>query len=96
MGLPELHTRQSTRYNRLAVASLALAALAAVGTVVAGMAILAVFAVGAGHVSLNQIRLRHERGRALALTALVIGYGLASLVLASTVYFATVFSVQQQ
>ena len=96
MGLPELHARQSTRYNRLAIASLALAALAAIGTVVAGMTVLAVFAVGAGHVSLNQIKTRHERGRGLALAALVIGYGVAALALVSTVYFATVFSIQQQ
>lgn len=96
MGLPELHARQSTRYNRLAIGSLALAALAAIGTVVAGVAVFAVFAVGAGHVSLNQIKMRHERGRGLALTALLIGYGVAALALVSTVYFATVFSIQQQ
>ena len=96
MGLPELHARQSTRYNRLAIGSLALAALAAIGTGVAGMAVLAVFAVGAGHVSLNQIKTRGERGRGLALAALAIGYGIAALALVSTVYFATVYSVQQQ
>lgn len=96
MGLPELQMRQGTRFNRLAVASLALAALAVIGTAGAGVAVLAVFAVGAGHASLNQIRMRGERGRGLALTALVIGYGLASLALASTIYYATAFSFQHQ
>ena len=88
--------RQGTRYNRLAIASLALAALAVIGTAVAGVAVVAVFAVGAGHVSLNQIEMRRERGRVLALTALAIGYGVASLALVSTIYFATAFSFQQQ
>ncbi|MFF2242890.1 DUF4190 domain-containing protein [Arthrobacter sp. NPDC058130] len=87
--------RQGTRYNRLAIASLALATLAVIGTVVAGVAVLAVFAVGAGHASLNQIRMRAERGRGLALTALATGYGVAALVLVSTIYFATAFSFQR-
>ncbi|MGO4804595.1 DUF4190 domain-containing protein [Arthrobacter sp. 2MCAF15] len=95
MGLPELQMRQGTRINRLAVASLALAALAVLGTV-AGVAVLAVFAVGAGHASLNQISLRGERGRGLALTALVIGYSLAALALASTIYYVTAFSFQHR
>lgn len=88
--------RHGTRYNRLAFASLALAVLAVIGTAVAGVAVLAVFAVGAGHVSLHQIEVRGERGRGLALTALVIGYGVAALALVSTIYFATAFSFQQQ
>jgi multisubunit Na+/H+ antiporter MnhC subunit len=88
--------RQGTRYNHLAIASLTLAALAVIGTAVASVAVLAVFAVGAGHVSLNQIETRGERGRGLALTALVIGYGIAALALVSTIYFAAAFSFQQQ
>ena len=60
------------------------------------MAVLAVFAVGAGHVSLRQIETRGERGRGMALTALVIGYGIAALALVSTIYSATAFSFQQQ
>ncbi len=95
MGLSEQQTRQSTRYNRLAIAALALAGLAVIGTVVASVAVLAVFAVGAGHASLNQIKTRGERGRGLALTALMIGYGIAALALVSTIYFAAVFSVHQ-
>ena len=94
VGLSELQTRQGTHYNRLAIVSLALAALAVIGTAVASVAVLAVFAVGAGHVSLSQIKERSERGRGLALTALVIGYGIAALALVSTIYFAAAFSVQ--
>ncbi|CAH0254351.1 MULTISPECIES: DUF4190 domain-containing protein [unclassified Arthrobacter] len=95
MGLSAQQTRQGTNYNRLAIVSLALAALAVIGTAVASVAVLAVFAVGAGHASLSQIKARGERGRGLALTALVIGYGVAALALVSTIYFAAVFAVHQ-
>ncbi|WP_354174007.1 DUF4190 domain-containing protein [Arthrobacter sp. UYEF36] len=49
--------------------------------------VLAVFAVGAGHVALHQIRLRGERGRGLAIAALVVGYGIATLALINTLGF---------
>ncbi|SDT61031.1 protein of unknown function [Pseudarthrobacter equi] len=70
--------------NKFAVAALVLAAVAASGLWIFGVAVLAVFAVGAGHVALNQIRLRGERGKLLAIAALVIGYGIATLALIST------------
>jgi multisubunit Na+/H+ antiporter MnhC subunit len=95
VGLSEQQTRQGTHYNRLAIASLALATLTVIGTAIASVAVLAVFAVGTGHASLSQIKERGERGRGLALTALVIGYGIAALALVSTIYFAAVFSIQQ-
>lgn len=69
------------RLNKLAVAAIVLAAIAAAGLWVFGVAVLAVFAVGAGHVSLNQIQSRGERGRGLATAALIIGYGIAALAL---------------
>lgn len=69
------------RLNKLAVAAIVLAAIAAAGLWVFGVAVLAVFAVGAGHVSLNQIQSSGERGRGLAIAALVIGYGIGALAL---------------
>jgi hypothetical protein len=77
--------RTSTgRLNKLAFAAIIFAAIAASGFWVFGVAVLAVFAVGAGHVALNQIPLRGERGRGLAITALVVGYGIATLALINT------------
>jgi hypothetical protein len=73
--------------NKLSVAAIVLAAIAASGFWMFGAAVLAVFAVGAGHVSLNQIRLRGERGRALAIAALGIGYAIATLALFATLSF---------
>lgn len=73
--------------NKLAVAAIVLAVLAASGLWIFGAAVLAVFAVGAGHVALNQIRLRGERGKLLAIAALTIGYGIATLALISTLGF---------
>lgn len=69
------------RLNKLAVAAIIFAAIAAAGLWVFGVAVLAVFAVGAGHVSLNQIQSRGERGRGLATAALIIGYGIAAFAL---------------
>ena len=57
------------------------------GTFGVGVAVLAVFAVGAGHVSLNQIKLRGERGRGLAIAALAIGYAIATLALFTSLSF---------
>jgi hypothetical protein len=80
--------RTSTgRLNKLAVAAIIFAVIAASGFWVFGVAVLAVFAVGAGHVALNQIPLRGERGRGLAIAALVIGYGIATLALINTLGF---------
>lgn len=77
----------STPVNTLAIVAAGIAALAVVGLFLAGMAIIAVFAVGAGHVALNQIGQRQERGRALAVSALVIGYGIAALSLVSALIY---------
>jgi hypothetical protein len=75
------------RLNKLAVAAIVLAAIAASGLWVFGVAVLAVFAVGAGHVSLHQIHSRGERGRGLAIAALVIGYAIATLALFTSLSF---------
>jgi hypothetical protein len=96
MGLSELQTHRGTRYNRLAILSLVFAVLATTSTVFMGVAAIAVFAVGAGHVSLNQIRLRKERGRGLAVTALAIGYAIAVFALISTLSFAAGYAFQHQ
>jgi len=82
------------RLNKLSVAAIMLAVIAAAGISLLGMGTLAVFAVGAGHVSLNQIKLRGGRGRWLAIAALAIGYAIAVLALASTLGY-TVALVQQ-
>lgn len=80
--------RTSTgRLNKLAVAAIIFAVIAASGFWVFGVAGLAVFAVGAAHVALNQIHLRGERGRGLAVAALSIGYGVATLALINTLGF---------
>ncbi|WP_211882719.1 DUF4190 domain-containing protein [Pseudarthrobacter albicanus] len=94
--MSELQTYRGTRYNRLAILSLGFAVLATIGTVFLGVAVIAVFAVGAGHVSLNQIRLRRERGRGLAVTALAIGYAIAVFALISALSFAAGYVFRQQ
>ncbi len=45
-----------------------------VGTIFAGFTVLAIPAVGAGHVALQQVRARRERGAILAYVALGICY----------------------
>lgn len=74
--------------NRQAIVAAAMAVLALVGLFFAGMAVIAVFVVGAGHVALNQIQQRGERGRAFAIGALVVGYGIGLLSLVSALIFA--------
>ncbi|BCW18248.1 hypothetical protein NtRootA9_09560 [Arthrobacter sp. NtRootA9] len=75
------------RINKLAIAALVLSVIAASGIWFFGVAVLAVFGVGAGHVSLNQIKLRNEKGRTLAIVALVLGYGLATWALLNTLSY---------
>ncbi|GAA4378476.1 DUF4190 domain-containing protein [Paeniglutamicibacter cryotolerans] len=83
---------KTARLNRLAVAALALALVAVSGLWMLGMPVLAVFAVGAGHVSLNQIAVAGERGRWLALCALGLGYGIGAFaVVASLASLPAVF-----
>ncbi|WP_442215300.1 hypothetical protein [Specibacter sp. RAF43] len=87
MELSALQLRQGTRWNRLALASLVLAALATTISILTGIWALAVLAVVAGHVSLGEIWLKEERGRWLAIVALLTGYGLAVAALISMVFF---------
>lgn len=78
---PGVPSRTKTaRLNKSAVAAIVLAGMAVLGFFLS-VGVLAVFAVGAGHVALNQIRLKGERGRALAIAALGIGYAIATLTL---------------
>jgi xanthine/uracil permease len=88
MSTPIVQARTSTyRLNRLAVVAIVLAVIAAAGLWVFGAAVLAVFAVGTGHMALNQIGLKLERGRGLAIAALIIGYGIGTLALINTFMF---------
>ena len=66
------------RLNKLAVAAVILAVVALLGLWILGIGVLAVFAVGAGHVSLEQIKRTGERGRWLAIGALCIAYAMAT------------------
>ena len=59
----------------------------ATGLWVFGVAVLAVFAVGAGYVSLNQIKLRGGRRRGPAIAALAIGDAIATLALFTSLSF---------
>ncbi|WP_416429818.1 DUF4190 domain-containing protein [Paenarthrobacter nicotinovorans] len=82
---------QTTRQiNVLTIAAVALAGLAFAGILFSGLRILATFAVGAGHVSLNQIKRRNERGRSMAIAALVLGYGLATWALLNVLTYIPV------
>ncbi|MEV8145933.1 DUF4190 domain-containing protein [Specibacter sp. NPDC078709] len=73
--------------NKLAVAAVILAVIAFSGLWLLGIGVLAVFAVGAGHVSLEQIRRTGERGRWLAIGALCISYALATWALFSALTY---------
>ena len=56
--------------------------------------VLAIPAVGAGHVALQQIRVRRERGAILAYVALGICYLFATYALVSSVYYGIVYMHQ--
>lgn len=87
MSTPVAHARTSfAPLNRLSIAAIIFAVIAASGFFVFGAAVIAVFAVGAGHVALNQIRTRTERGRGMAITALAVGYSIAALALANVLW----------
>jgi hypothetical protein len=81
VGIDDATSGTVTKVNRMAVVSMLCAALAIAGTWLAGLAVLAVFAAGAGHVALQQIDGRHERGAALARVALIVSYAIAVLVI---------------
>ena len=88
MSTPTVPTRAETgQLNKLAVAAIIFAILAAAAIWLLGISGLAVFAVGAGHVSLNQIKLKSQRGRWLAMAALAIGYATAILALISALRY---------
>lgn len=80
--------------NRLALVAVAMAAVALAALFLSGMAVIAVFVVGAGHVALTQIQQGTERGRGLAITALAIGYAIASFALVSAIIYAFTLASQ--
>jgi len=73
------------RVNTLSIVSIVLAAVAVAGCVF-GAFVLAVFPVGAGHVALQQIKVRGERGAMLAYIGIGISYLIATLALVDIVY----------
>ncbi len=80
--------------NRLSIAALVLAAAAVVGMVLVGALAIAIFTVGAGHLALQQISKRGERGRTLAVVGLLIGYGIGLYAILNSIYFWIVFAPQ--
>jgi hypothetical protein len=74
------------RVNTLSIVSIVLVALALAGSFFIGAFVLAVFAVGAGHVALQQIKVRGERGAILAYIGLGISYLIATFALVDIVY----------
>ena len=78
------------RINMLTIVAVVLAGIAFAGIWFFGLGILATFAVGAGHVSLNQIKRKNERGRSMAIAALVLGYGLATWALLNVLTYIPV------
>lgn len=74
------------RVNTLSVVSIVFVAVAVAGSLFGGAAVLAVFAVGAGHVALQQIKVRGERGAILAYVGLGISYLIATYALVASVY----------
>ena len=86
------------KVNTLSIVAISLVALAVTGTAVrswapvfAGLSGLAVFAIGLGHVALQQIRVRRERGAILAYIALGVTYLYATLVVILSVYSGVVY-----
>jgi hypothetical protein len=80
--------------NPLSIAALALATVALVGMVVLGAVAIAIFTVGAGHLALQQISKRGERGRTLAVVSLLIGYGIGLYVILDSIYFWISFALR--
>jgi hypothetical protein len=72
--------------NTLSIVSIVLVAVALAGSVFGGTFVLAVFAVGAGHVALQQIKVRGERGAILAYIGIGISYLIATFALVDSVY----------
>ena len=74
------------KVNTLSIVSIVLVVVAVAGSVFGGTFVLAVFAVGAGHVALQQIKARGERGAILAYIGVGISYLIATLALVDSVY----------
>ena len=87
----QIKSQSLTTVNRLAVVSIICAAIALAGTFSFGVVVIAVFAVGAGHVSLQQINARHERGAILAYIALGVSYLIAAVALFQALFLALAF-----
>jgi len=83
------------KVNALSIVSIVLVAVTVAGSVFGGVTVLAIVEVGAGHVALQQIKMRGECGAILAYIAPGISYLIATYALASSVYFAIV-SIQQR
>jgi hypothetical protein len=75
------------KVNALSILSIVLAGLDVVAMIFWSAEVLAIFAVGAGHVALQQINARGERGAMLAYIALGISYLIATFVLMQFEYF---------
>lgn len=78
------------RVNTLSIVSIVLVVVAVAGSVF-GAFVLAVFAVGAGHVALQQIKVRGERGAMLAYVGLGVSYLIATFALVDSVYLYFTF-----
>ena len=77
---------RSRHTNRLSVVALACAILGTAGGFWFGAAGFVTFGVGAGHVSLHQIKARGERGATLAYIALAVCYLIATWALVFGLY----------
>ncbi|MBP2412539.1 fatty acid desaturase [Arthrobacter stackebrandtii] len=77
--------------NKMSVVSAAMTAVAIACLVFFGISAVFVFAVGPGHIALQQIKSRGERGRALALGALAVSYAFAAYALVTAIVY--VFAV---
>jgi len=74
------------KVNTLSIVSVVFVAVVVAGFLIGGAAVLAVFAVGTGHVALQQIKERGERGAILAYIGLGISYLIATYALVAFVY----------
>lgn len=83
----EVSTEPRAKLNRWAIVSIVCAVIAAASFIGVGISTVAVFAVGAGHISLQQIKKTRESGSALAYSALAAAYLIATYALVSTIIY---------
>ena len=76
--------------NTFAIVSIFLSAIAVAGFAFFGYAMVLAFGVGAGHIALQQIKARGERGARYAYVSLVICYVAALFALVSSIYWSVV------